>query len=482
MSTPNPSTPNPAIVLQRPQLQLRDTVPEPPAPDTFGRTNPPILFRHPGYPDRLNQNVFLRLDAFDSNTRALHHRTAKIACAIVACNAFEGYLTTSRQGAPLTLAEDDLLTESDYYFCVRNMDRYPIYGSFDDWMFPHDHFPSFWVLPEATAAGRATIEEVAVPATPYLSQAVLDRDRRCLVSKYGDFLEKAHICPVVEADWFVKNNMGTDLKNHELVGTNKVNDLSNLIALRGDIHCAFDSRKWVLVPKCSKWTVHFLSHTVHLGPMFHNTPVTLPQDISPKFLLARFAWAIFPRVVDFLVGATTPRQVKVPSTREEGEEIQDLSAKAAKRRFTGKRKAQDTADTQQPMEDEAGVPRSDSSPSLAFHNDDHHHARPLPIEAEDPDETAVPGPDDQAPASSPPKPYARYIQRLSPFDEMRLKRLLDGRPKNPALYHCNYDEIDRYNERERRKGSDHQRLPCWRCLGVEYLSDREREFAASSPE
>lgn len=84
-----------------------------------------VTFRHPGYPD--NDNILLFLPALDTCDESddagqfgLHHETARVACAILADCAWNGYLSTQRAAeAPrLMIGADDLLTEPDYYFHV----------------------------------------------------------------------------------------------------------------------------------------------------------------------------------------------------------------------------------------------------------------------------------------------------------------------------------------------------------------------------
>jgi len=48
----------------------------------------------------------------------LHYSIAFLACAIIAENAWDGYLTDTRGGIKLAIADDDLLPGSDYWFYV----------------------------------------------------------------------------------------------------------------------------------------------------------------------------------------------------------------------------------------------------------------------------------------------------------------------------------------------------------------------------
>lgn len=53
--------------------------------------------------------------------------------------------------------------------------------------------------------------------------------------------------------------------NLDLYGDHVVDHVCNAVALRSDIHTAFDERKFVFVPKRFRWVVHFFSLTITLG-------------------------------------------------------------------------------------------------------------------------------------------------------------------------------------------------------------------------
>jgi hypothetical protein len=111
-----------------------------------------------------------------------------------------------------------------------------------------------------------------------------------------DYIKSAHLCLRSQAEWFEANGMGQYNLNTNLSGDFVVDDISNAIALRLDIHKAFDDGKLVIVLKEGKWVVQFLGQTNTLSPDFHNTVVNLDQGISVAFLFARFAWSVFPGI------------------------------------------------------------------------------------------------------------------------------------------------------------------------------------------
>lgn len=100
-------------------IQLRPAVSPPIYNDSPPTANKRIiLFKHSGYPVHYDQNVLLQLYAWDSPTGGLHSGTALLACALIACNAWDGYLTIERDGQKLDLHDDDILIAQEYYFHV----------------------------------------------------------------------------------------------------------------------------------------------------------------------------------------------------------------------------------------------------------------------------------------------------------------------------------------------------------------------------
>ena len=85
-----------------------------------------------------------------------------------------------------------------------------------------------------------------------------------------------------------------------LSGDKITDDIANAVAMREDIHTAFDRGKFVITRKAGKWMAHFVDFTNELGNLYHNRPLTLKSSVSSMFLLARFAWTIFPMVRTFV--------------------------------------------------------------------------------------------------------------------------------------------------------------------------------------
>lgn len=300
-----------------------------PLPDDQSQTtnNHIIVFKHPAYPDEYEQNILLQLYAWDSPNGGLHAGTALLACALVACNAWNGYLTIERDGPRLELQDDDVLPGQAYYFHVPTPSttsvrlsqdsscyKYPVYPSFRHWAFPHRNIPTSWIGQSGTDSFTGAVTNT--PSVSSVSAAVINRDRSCIVSSYRDYIERAHLCPRHELDWFRKNGMRRYNARLDISGDFITDDIANALAMRADIHRAFDDCKFILTRKRGEWAIHFLEQTYDLGRMYHNQTVKL-VGVSPEFLLARFAWAIFPLVKAF-VEQGPERVVKVREQHAEG--------------------------------------------------------------------------------------------------------------------------------------------------------------------
>jgi hypothetical protein len=268
-----------------------------------------ITFRHPAYPEGCN--VLLTLRAYDHPTGGLHHETARIACGIVAGNAWDGYFSETAGGQPLCLGVDAILSVGKTYFFhvphpategeenISSPYKYPVYPSFQHWRFPHGNLPPSWTKQPTTPSNS-----LAFPDPLALAATVIQRDGSCRMSNHRDLMQCAHICPRQEIDWFSSNDMAQYNLNGSLPGTLLTDDSSNALALRADLHSAFDKGMFVFVPKPisspSSFVTHALQQTSEIGPLFHNGTLLPVQGVQPEFLLARFAWAIFPFLAPFL--------------------------------------------------------------------------------------------------------------------------------------------------------------------------------------
>lgn len=84
----------------------------------IARSGRAIQFLHPHPAYDYPHNVLLSMYAFDSVDDGLHHDTAKIACALIAGNRWDGYFAHSPEGPPISQSEHLLLKGDRYYFVV----------------------------------------------------------------------------------------------------------------------------------------------------------------------------------------------------------------------------------------------------------------------------------------------------------------------------------------------------------------------------
>ena len=77
-----------------------------------------VGFLHPALPHR--DNFLFSLVANDDG--GLHFGVAHTACAIVAGNAFDGYLSVDDQGTKIEKEWDDILEGNRYYFFVPHLE------------------------------------------------------------------------------------------------------------------------------------------------------------------------------------------------------------------------------------------------------------------------------------------------------------------------------------------------------------------------
>lgn len=75
-----------------------------------------VQLRHPGYPDAAN--IFMILAALDHPVGGIRHEIARIACAIVSNNRFDGFLSETKTGKPVQVGPGGILFGKNYYFRV----------------------------------------------------------------------------------------------------------------------------------------------------------------------------------------------------------------------------------------------------------------------------------------------------------------------------------------------------------------------------
>lgn len=132
-----------------------------------------------------------------------------------------------------------------------------------------------------------------------------------------------------ENEWYENNSM-----DDYADGLGGVNNESNLVLLRPDIHKSFDNRWLVMVPKTADAqgttgpSLDFVAHIIHkrateLWAPYHNVTVQYLDKSCEPYLFARFAWAILLYVKRFVTSG--PRKVirlHVSTTESGGKQLE----------------------------------------------------------------------------------------------------------------------------------------------------------------
>ncbi|KAH8748879.1 hypothetical protein F5883DRAFT_582143 [Diaporthe sp. PMI_573] len=316
-------------------------------PAPFMPSHPAIAFYHPRYeaPDalfrlpRLDANALERPSPSSSSPSSslnyklgVHYRTALLACQIVANNAFGGFLATDREGQQrVTSQPDDILCNDEYWFIAdasRPDDNYPVVPRFEDWVFPTGERPSFSAV--ASASERNLGRERHLPRPSALA--------RCSISQVAFPIQQSHVVPRSQINWFKDNHMGTYSGEPE----KGIDAFRNKIDLSLDLHYAWDSHIFALVPKTSSIVAHCLrvplaqyEEGFEFTNRWHNTPLceAATLKVPSEYLFARFAHAIFSLLKPFITSGRSRRIIKVNS--EGVQETETLSRDDLVARYGG---------------------------------------------------------------------------------------------------------------------------------------------------
>lgn len=262
--------------------------------------NDHVIVKHPGYSNSSTLVTFAAADYNDSG-HGVHFGTVHVACAILANNRHDGWLSRSRSytatGDRITQEHDSILPAGEYFYHVPLLDDYArpplapysVVPNFRAWKFPHGNIPQPW----DTVLDRATIDDNAYPTDPSI------RDQTCRLTDFCMGCDYAHLIPVSEKDWFAENDLQQYFPSSRR-GRDTVDLSVNTILLRTDVHRLYDGMRWSIVPKSGSLVAHITQHSAELEQEYHNVPLQPLRGIVPEYLYARFAWDITPNMLGFL--------------------------------------------------------------------------------------------------------------------------------------------------------------------------------------
>ena len=308
-----PQSPNITTVPVRPRIENVLQGIQPGLETISTRPQHRIFFRHPGYP--APNNILLVVPAPDHPSGGLHHDTALTACGIVSGNRWDGWFTQNLDGPRIDIGPDEILLAGNYYFHLPRSESDPPYGivpCFRQWVFPHGKLPRTWMQSLIAEADRP------IASLSNYTADVTSRDVSCRICAFSEGVQVAHIAPRNELNWFFANGMGQYFRSCMAIN---MDDTGNCLLLRADLHTSFDARKFIFVPKGTtskspSFVTHIIEISTILASLYQNVALQPLINIPVEFLFVRFAWAIFPYLEQFFMGAEENIGVLVNSKYE----------------------------------------------------------------------------------------------------------------------------------------------------------------------
>ena len=293
-----------------------------------------VIVKHPGYGG--HGTTLFTLSACDGrNADRVDYNTLHTACAIVACNRFDGWLSSDVPGQEVVEADEHgLIDASTYFFHVPSGDtspsaaeesdfHYPIVPNFRTWPFPHGAIPRNWREAENDCRGR--LQEHAVGP------------QECRLTRHSLKVQRAHIVPSSEKQWFGANSMDQYGNISGRGGQDVMDKSDNIIPFRADIHQLWDDYQFVVVPRgrgdgSSTWTAHAMTNEAEVIELYHRVPLHC-LSTPAEYLFARLAYDIFPKILGFLQTGK-PRWLWVPANDQSENPEKRLCSSSECRSFT----------------------------------------------------------------------------------------------------------------------------------------------------
>lgn len=179
--------------------------------------------------------------------------------------------------------------------------------------------------------------------------------------------------------------------SRDVIMTPKIDTSKNICLLRCDLHKDFDRRAFAIVPKPASGTVpaltvHFLRADNDLADQvtkFHNQIVRSLDSLSPQYLFARFAYAIFALVTDFVLHGTGKRRLALKTEGTDSVGADELTISVHDMNLDQRNDLFGSGGTRSssPQKRSRGVPSLESG-SVRDHDEDERLGLPSPDEHE----------------------------------------------------------------------------------------------------
>ena len=268
-----------------------------------------IRVRHPGY---MGSNTLFHVPARDGrNHDSAYYTTIHDACCLLTGESGT-FLSRTTQGSTQVFPDEEgLLQAGDYYIHLPHEDvpDFAIAANFRSWAFPHRNVPARW-LQTSKDEKRMTQQN-----SPSATSALVGES--CRITRKQLVCETSHIIPSSEKQWFISNEMDEYGLLSGRSGDTIADSPANRIRLKVDAHRLWDTYHFSIVPREVNtttgelaWFTQMMTEDDELEEDWHSKQLQPLIGRAPEYLYARFAFDIFPRLINFLRGGQ-PRRLTV---------------------------------------------------------------------------------------------------------------------------------------------------------------------------
>ncbi|KAG9585795.1 hypothetical protein KCU77_g9827, partial [Aureobasidium melanogenum] len=265
-----------------------DIFPPPPPPEYAFLLRGPLPDHKVHVHHPRTNDILISMSAWDHEDGALHFGLVHNACAIIAGNRHDGYLSRSRDASlpRLTMNHLDLLAASSaiYFYHVPGDANYDIVSTFELWHEPSSlPFPWTWMEQDDVSDAASCAEQVENSLEePYRSET-------CRLSNHSTAVE---LCPLLPGK---TTDNDTYVHNQGLAPAVYPTSLNTVdcVYLDANLRHTFTHGSWVFFPKKpGTFVAHFLQPVADQVALYHNV-ITRPLRCELRALYQSFAKTIF---------------------------------------------------------------------------------------------------------------------------------------------------------------------------------------------